>query len=69
MIETFAKRRWYVWPELWYRTVYPDMRYVRLGGPPDHWKFDRVRLVAWGLWRNVDEPRQSHHLLFRRVGE
>ena len=68
-LELFVTRRYYWMPELWFRLSVPAMRYVRIGGPPDRWQFDRVRRLVPGLWRNVDELRQSHHLLFRRMGE
>lgn len=71
--EIFIGRRYYFMPELWYRISAPEMRFVRIGDhsieAPGKWRFDRVRRLVPGLWRNVDELRHVHHLLFRRLGE
>lgn len=64
-----AHRRYYFMPELWERIGPSGACFVRVGEPPNNWQFDRVRRLVPGLWRNVDELRRAHHLLFRRLGE
>lgn len=68
-LELFVKTRYYVMPDLWYRLGGSGMRFVRIGTAPDAWKFDRVRRLFLGLWRNVGDPELTDHLQYQRVGE
>lgn len=68
-LKLFVTRRYYLMPELWYKTSRPALLFVRLGEGRHEWHFDRVTRLFPGFWRNMGEFWFSYHLLFRRLGE